>query len=197
MAGLTPKQIQSCRLVKKLGEGGMGAVFEGHHIHLPKRAAIKILHPVHSHHTEHLVRFFNEARASVLTHHPNIVEVYECGQTEDGTAFLIMEFLAAETLRAHLARSGPLGYAAIPLLFQVAQALEVVHEKGIVHRDLKPAQLPSRNENGTDWGKRREKRVDDPIPTFGCQSLHCSFCTAVGNQTRSRGISSPSSPEWA
>jgi len=66
-------------------------------------------------------------------------------------------------------------------------------EIDIFHRDLKPAQLPSRNENGTDLGKRREKREDDPASTFGSQSVRYSFCATVGNQTNSRGFTPPSS----
>lgn len=133
-----PQQISSYQILRKLGEGGMGAVYEGIQPQIHRRAAIKVLHPELSRDKEQLHRFFNEARASNLVRHPSLVDIFECGTAEDGTAFIIMEFLDGETLRARTKREGPLGSAALPVIRQIATALAALHFKNIVHRDLKP-----------------------------------------------------------
>ncbi|HND12873.1 MAG TPA: serine/threonine-protein kinase [Pseudomonadota bacterium] len=133
-----PQKIQSYQIVRKLGEGGMGAVYEGLNPQIGRRAAIKVLLPQYTNDKEQVTRFFNEARASNLVRHPSLVDVYECGYAEDGAAFIIMEFLDGETLRARYKRQGPLGPAVIPIIRQMATALAATHAKNIVHRDLKP-----------------------------------------------------------
>lgn len=133
-----PQQIKSYQIVRKLGEGGMGAVYEGLQPQLGRRAAIKVLRSELTKDHEQLARFFNEARASNLVRHPSLVDVYECGHAEDGTAFIIMEYLDGESLRTRFKRQGPLGHAVLPIIRQMATALAATHAKNIVHRDLKP-----------------------------------------------------------
>ena len=123
MSDHMPQRIQSYQIVRKLGEGGMGAVFEGLNPQIGRRAAIKVLLPQYTNDKEQVTRFFNEARASNLVRHPSLVDVYECGYAEDGTAFIIMEFLDGESLRARSKRQGILGPIAIPLVRQMATAL--------------------------------------------------------------------------
>lgn len=133
-----PLQIRSYQIVRKLGEGGMGAVYEGFNPQLGRRAAIKVLLSQFTNDKEQVARFFNEAKASNLVRHPSLVDVFECGYAENGMAFIIMEYLDGETLRARCKRQGTLGPASIPIIRQMATALAATHEKNIVHRDLKP-----------------------------------------------------------
>jgi eukaryotic-like serine/threonine-protein kinase len=131
--------IGSYRVVEKLGEGGMGAVYVAQHSLIGRRAAIKVLLPALSSDQGVVNRFFNEARATAQLKHPNIIDVYDFGYHANGSAFLIMELLEGETLAARLRRERSL---ALPLLAeltrQVAEGLGAAHQKGIVHRDLKP-----------------------------------------------------------
>ena len=155
----------------------MGAVYEAIQEPIERRVAVKILHGRYAQEPEIAQRFFNEARAVNIVDHPGIVQISDYGQLPSGVAYLVMEFLKGDTLGQRLKANG--GKLAVPEVVrisrQIAAALAAAHEKGVIHRDLKPAHLPSRNENGTDWGKRREKRVDDPTSMFGCQAVRYSF----------------------
>jgi|JI10StandDraft_1071094.scaffolds.fasta_scaffold08406_13 tRNA A-37 threonylcarbamoyl transferase component Bud32 len=126
------------RIIRKLGEGGMGAVYLGEHCLLGRQAAIKVLHPSLSDRPDVVMRFFNEARAATAIVDPGIVAVFDFGHHSDGSAFLVMEFLHGESLDTRLAR-GPLPMRdALRLARQIATTLAAAHAKGIVHRDLKP-----------------------------------------------------------
>jgi serine/threonine protein kinase len=137
---MTLEQIGPYKVLRKLGEGGMGAVFEALHETIEKRVAIKILHPEYARTSEFAARFFNEARAVNKIDHPGLVQVNDYGQLPDGTAYIVMEYLKGETLGFRLKRTSgnvPLGES-LRLLRQIASALSAAHKKGIVHRDLKP-----------------------------------------------------------
>lgn len=131
--------VGSYRIVRKLGEGGMGAVYEAVHKQIGRRAAIKLLRPEHSSNQELLARFFNEARAVNIVQHPSLVGIYEFGQTPDGAAYIVMEYLAGDSLRARLKKvGGRLGSSCVLIARQIATALAATHDKRIIHRDLKP-----------------------------------------------------------
>jgi serine/threonine protein kinase len=124
-----------------LGRGGMGVVYAAEHVLLDRPAAVKVLHSRLMVDEEAVRRFFNEARAATTIRHPGIVEIYEIGQTDDGAAFIVMEQLQGETLRARLDR-GPIGWStSLGFVRQIAGALGAAHAKGIVHRDLKPENI--------------------------------------------------------
>ena len=176
---MPPTTIGPYRIVRQLGEGGMGVVYEAVNDAIERRVAIKVLHAEYAKDKETASRFFDEARAVNRIEHPSLVQVSDYGRTTDDTAYLVMEFLRGESLAQRLDKTHAAGKRielseVIRIAWQTADALRAAHEKSIVHRDLKPAHLPSRNENGTDWGKRREKRVDDPASMFGCQSVRYS-----------------------
>lgn len=134
--------VGNYRLVRLLGEGGMGMVFEAYNEGAGGRAAVKILRPEVSFRADIAARFFNEARAANLIQHPGIVRVFDCGHTPDGSAFLTMEFLDGESLRSLLDRIGKLqSIDVVRLGRQMASALTAAHRKDIVHRDLKPDNL--------------------------------------------------------
>jgi len=130
------------RIVGLLGEGGMGAVYEGLHLRLQKRIAVKVMARELAANTEALNRFHREAMVTSALGHPHIVQVFDFSTTPTGEPFLVMEFLEGEDLEHRLRRAGRLSPpATLHVVKQVASALAATHAKGIVHRDLKPANI--------------------------------------------------------
>ena len=126
------------QIVRKLGAGAFGAVYEALRMPLGKRAALKVLHREFIRHEEVVERFVREAEIVARMEHPHIVGVFDVG-THDDQPFIAMEFLAGESLANALEREGTLQpAAAIDLMLAVMSAVSAVHDKGIVHRDLKP-----------------------------------------------------------
>lgn len=116
----------------------MGTVYESVHGGIGRRVAIKVLHPEYARNPEIIKRFFNEARAVNVVSHPGLVQISECDQTEDGTAYLVMEYLDGETLGARLQKGGGKlsEIKAVRFLRQLADVLTAAHASGIVHRGL-------------------------------------------------------------
>lgn len=132
--------IGQYRVIAKIGEGGMGAVFEAVDEQINKHVAIKILHKEHAKNPQIALRFVNEAKAITHVDHPGLVQIITHGQLPDGTAYIAMELLKGETLNARMKSQGgrmPL-LMAMSLARQLASALAAAHAKGIIHRDLKP-----------------------------------------------------------
>ncbi len=131
--------VGSYRILSKLGEGGMGAVYAAEHALLGRRAAIKVLLPELSKRPAVVERFFNEARASTAIGDLGVVQVFDFGYHVDGSAFIVMELLEGESLDARLRRVGALPVRdALRIIRQMAQTLATVHARGVIHRDLKP-----------------------------------------------------------
>jgi serine/threonine-protein kinase len=131
------------RLERIIAEGGMGVVYEAQHVRLPRRFAVKILgKPVDSDTTATtLARFRREAEIASTLAHPHIVEVFDYQVAESGAPYLVMELLEGEDLADRLKR-GRIGIvAALRLIAEIAEALDVAHTAGVVHRDLKPANI--------------------------------------------------------
>ncbi|HEU4727023.1 MAG TPA: serine/threonine-protein kinase [Kofleriaceae bacterium] len=137
---LAPGQhIASYRIERLLGRGGMGSVYAAVHTGIGRPVAIKVLHAEHAAVPELARRFFDEARAVNLIGHPNIVDIYDVGQTADGAAYLVMEYLHGQPLATRMRWSGGrLGHATLRFARQIAAALAAAHARGVVHRDLKP-----------------------------------------------------------
>jgi serine/threonine protein kinase len=130
------------RIIRTIGEGGWGIVFEGENTRTFKRVAIKILR-MHSAVTKDiLLRFEREAQAAGRIGSDHIVEVYDLGQLPDGTHYMVMELLTGTELAARLRAGGPLDAVAVAkIVLQVLDGLKAAHEAGILHRDLKPENL--------------------------------------------------------
>jgi len=127
------------RVTRKIGEGGMGTVYEAEHVEIGKKVALKVLLPTWSSNRQVVTRFFNEARSSALANHPGIVEIFDCGFSTKGRAFLVMELLEGQPLSAILSAEGTLSVRRMTALSrQMASALAAAHSEGIIHRDLKP-----------------------------------------------------------
>jgi serine/threonine-protein kinase len=126
------------RVDEILGQGGLGAVFGGEQVHLRKRVAIKVLRPDTEQKPGFLERFEREAVAGAHIHHPNVAAAIDFGELEDGSHFLVTEYVEGMPLSQVLA-AGPLAPArALRIARQMAEALAAVHAKGILHRDIKP-----------------------------------------------------------
>jgi serine/threonine protein kinase len=131
--------IGSYRITKKLGEGGMGAVYLAEHSLIGRQAAIKVLLPQLSARQDIVNRFFNEARAATAIADGGIVQIFDFGYHTDGSAYIVMEYLDGEALDVRLTRLGRLHPVdALRIARQIASSLAAAHSKGIVHRDLKP-----------------------------------------------------------
>ncbi len=127
------------KIVRLLGTGGMGAVYEGENVRIRRKVAIKMLHLSVSTQADVVLRFEREAQASALVGSEHICEVLDLGVLADGTRYMVMEYLDGETLSSRIKRHGRLmPQQSIPLLLQVLEALGRAHAAGIIHRDLKP-----------------------------------------------------------
>jgi serine/threonine-protein kinase len=136
------ESVGNYRILKKLGEGGMGAVYLAEHASIGRKAAVKVLLPQYSSHPEIVQRFFNEARTTGLIRHPGLVDIFDFGQLPNGSAFLAMEFLDGESLSSRLARERQLSPdLTLALGRQIASAVGAAHAQSIIHRDLKPDNL--------------------------------------------------------
>ena len=134
-------QLGPYRIVSQLGQGGMGVVYLAHDPRLDRHVAIKLLPPDLTRDETAKQRFLQEAKAASALDHPNICNIHEINETDDGQLYLVMAHYEGETLKERIAR-GPLELNdAIDIATQVGQGLAEAHGAGIVHRDIKPANL--------------------------------------------------------
>lgn len=127
------------KVISRIGEGGMGLVYEAEHTVIEKRVAMKILREDFSRRPEVVERFRQEAKSASRIGHENIVDISDFGTTPHGSSYFVMEYLDGEDLANVLAREGTLSTERIAhILLQCCRALGAAHAKGIVHRDIKP-----------------------------------------------------------
>jgi serine/threonine-protein kinase len=138
---LRPEQrIGQYKIFKELGRGGMGAVYLAEDTKLGRRIALKLLPSYFTTHDQRLRRFQQEARAASALNHPNILTIYEVGQTDSGY-FIATEFIDGQTLRERLRKSAITLREVLDITTQVCSALVAAHEAGVVHRDIKPENI--------------------------------------------------------
>src|SRR3954468_11870367 len=124
------------RIVRMIGEGGMGAVYEGENVRIRRRVAIKVLHAATASNAEAVQRFEREAQAAGRIGSDHILEVLDLGTLPGGDRYMVMEYLDGETLGARIGRLGRLGAQQVaPMTRQFLTALSAAHHAGIIHRD--------------------------------------------------------------
>jgi serine/threonine-protein kinase len=135
----SPESFGSYKVIRQLGQGGMGAVYLAEHVRLGREVALKVLLPEANQHPQSVERFFQEARTVNRVKNEHIVEVTDDGRAESGEYFFVMELLSGESLAQRLEREQTLPLAvAAHIVLQVADALGAAHRVGVVHRDVKP-----------------------------------------------------------
>jgi serine/threonine-protein kinase len=144
LASLAPGHViqETYEIVRRIGRGGMGEVYEAKHRRLAGRYAVKFLIEDFTGNDEAFARFRREAEVTSGIRHPNIVQVVDFNRTPEGLPYMVMEFLEGEELTEVIRRTAPMQARVVAgLVEQIASALEAAHARGIVHRDLKPQNL--------------------------------------------------------
>jgi serine/threonine-protein kinase len=137
---LIGRQVGRYRLLREIGGGGMGTVYEADDPQLERRVAVKLLPPEYSRDRRAKERFLREARVAAKVKHPNLCIIHDAGESED-RLYIVLALYEGETLRERI-RRGPLPIAeSREIAIQVARGLARAHEAGIVHRDIKPANV--------------------------------------------------------
>src|SRR5262245_16341105 len=127
------------RIVRMIGEGGMGAVYEGENVRIHRRVAIKVLHSGVASSGEAVARFEREAQAAGRIGSEHIVEVLDLGNLPSGDRYMVMEFMDGDSLGERIKTKGRLPPQELaPIAVQLLEALNAAHGAGIIHRDLKP-----------------------------------------------------------
>lgn len=136
------RRLGQYQLGARIGSGGMGAVYLAEHQLLKRPCAIKLIDPEAASDPTALARFAREVRTAARLSHPNTIEIFDYGQTDDGTFYYVMEYLRGLNLEDLVRQAGPLPPGRVVfLLAQVCEALAEAHAAGLVHRDLKPANI--------------------------------------------------------
>jgi len=143
------------KILRKLGEGGMGVVYLAEHVFIEKKVAIKILSDDMSRKADLVARFMQEAKAASKIGHENIIDITDFGETATGGVFFVMEFLDGADLAHHIRDGGPMNIERTRYIFnQICRALGAAHTKGIIHRDMKPENIYLITREGkADWVK--------------------------------------------
>ena len=152
MAVVAGQSFGNFQVVRLVGEGGFGEVYEAENPFLQRRAAIKVLHTGMVQDAELVRRFLNEARAASAIRHPNIIDVFDAGVTIAGEPYILMEFLEGDSLQKILLERGRIPLRTVQeIARQAGSALSAAHAADIVHRDLKPETFFSFPTRGCPW----------------------------------------------
>jgi serine/threonine protein kinase len=130
------------KILQKIGSGGMGSVYKASQPAMNRMVGVKILHPKLANRKDLVSRFRREARAMSHLAHPNTTKVFLYGELDDGSLYIVMEFLDGKNLNQTVRADGPFEMKrALPILIQVCGALDEAHKAGIIHRDMKPENI--------------------------------------------------------
>ena len=160
------------RIVRKLGEGGMGTVYQAEHALIEKRIALKVLFPELTRRTDLVARFLQEAKSASRIGHENVIDISDFGQSPEGFVYIAMEYLDGHDLSHVIKTEGPQPWPRTrSILMQIAKALRAAHEHGIIHRDMKPENVFLIQREGRpdfvkvlDFGIAKVVNVDDGGP---------------------------------
>lgn len=184
---VVPRMIGKYHLERELGRGGMGMVWAARDPQLQRRVAIKLMLALEAESASRLGQFEREAQAVARLQTPNVVHIYDYGVTEDGRPYMVMELLEGESLSQRLERSRLLTPAALlPILTQLAKAMDCAHEAGIIHCDLKPGNI-FLAQHGAD--------ITVKVLDFGIATLHSHLHLKDTGQVQLAGTPPYMSPE--
>ena len=186
-----PEMIGDYRIIRKLGAGGMGIVYEAEQQHPKRLVALKVIKGGRFVDDQHVKLFEREAQALARLKHPGIAAIYESGRTPEGQHFFAMELVRGETLKEYLEKANSSGPLTPPQLRErlaifrkIADAVTYAHQRGVIHRDLKPANIivlrefeSSGSESGSqtpgikilDFGLARITETDLAVATIGTE----------------------------
>src|SRR4051812_24945837 len=130
------------RILRKVGEGGMGTVYQAEHALIGKKIALKVLSPELTRRADLVARFLQEAKSASRIGHENVVDISDFGQSPEGVVYIAMEYLDGQDLAHVIKTDGQIAWPrGRPILMQIAKALRAAHEHGIIHRDMKPENI--------------------------------------------------------
>lgn len=177
-------------IIRRIGKGGMGEVYLANDSRLDRKAAIKVLNKEFSTDADKLRRFIQEAKAASALNHPNILTVYEVGDS-DGLSYIAAEFIEGKTLRELLSESEPIPLRSIlTISIQVSEAISAAHRAGIIHRDIKPENIMIRDDGYAkvlDFGLA--KLIESEKTDFG---IRCEgFDTLIKSRFKKSQLTSP------
>jgi serine/threonine protein kinase len=168
-----PRRLDGFEMLQELGVGSFGHVFRARDVELDRIVAIKVLRAGRLASPEEVDRFVREARSAAQLKHPGIVSIYGTGQTEDGTCYLVEEFVPGTTLAGRLSAGRFDFRTGVELIALVAEALDYAHRHGIIHRDIKPSNILLDLEGRPhlmDFGLAK-RETDEPPMTLDGQVL--------------------------
>jgi serine/threonine-protein kinase len=181
-SSMVGRTLGQYRVESKLGEGGMGVVYQGTDTRLDRKVAIKLLRPSVVQNSALMARFQREARVLASLNHANVAAIHGLEEA-DGTTFLVLEYVPGDTLAERLAR-GPLPQKeALTICRQIAEGIEAAHEQGIVHRDLKPANIkitPDGQVKVLDFGLAKAALVSSSADDLAETALAAAELTQEG-----------------
>jgi serine/threonine protein kinase len=164
------RRLGKFELLEELGAGSFGSVFQARDTELDRTVAIKVLRAGGLANREDVDRFLREARSAAQLKHPGIVTLHDTGQTDDGTCYLVEEFIQGRTLAAHLAAGRPGPRQAAGLVADIADALDCAHRHGVIHRDIKPSNIMIDTDGRPhvmDFGLAKREAEEQPMTVDG------------------------------
>ena len=168
---LVGQTVSHFRIVAPIATGGMGIVYRAEDTRLGREVALKLPLVSHQLDARGRARFLREAQAAGALDHPNLCSIYEAGESEDGQPFLAMALYAGESLKARIARDGPLALRdALEIARQIALGLAFAHDAGVIHRDLKPGNVmlvPDGTPKIVDFGLAKLTDLSDTASVRG------------------------------
>jgi serine/threonine-protein kinase len=179
--------INQYKIISAIGKGGMGEVFLAQDSKLDRKVALKILPAEFAEDQDRMRRFIREAKSASALNHPNIITIYEIGES-NGTHYIATEFIDGKTLRQHLKSADFSRSSVLELAIQIASALQIAHSAGIIHRDVKPDNVMIRKDGLVkilDFGlaKLAESPASTPALNHGEEEV-----TAIQSPSTSPGL---------
>lgn len=177
-------KIARCKILSKLGQGGMGEVYLAEDTELKRQVAVKVVRAELAGDKDRLRRFAREAQAASALNHPNILTIHEFG-VENGLHFIVTEFVRGQSLREKLARGGLTLGKTLDVASQIASALVEAHDAGIIHRDIKPENIMVRSDGYIkvlDFGLAKLIERETAPPDIGTEDRTRELlCTEPGS----------------